>query len=45
VPISFISNGTSSICSKVEGEVVGSSPIGCVCNLPIKKKKKVTVEL
>jgi hypothetical protein len=38
MPVSFSSNGTSSLCSKVEGEVVSSSPIGCVCNLPIKKQ-------
>jgi len=38
--MSFSSNGTSSLCNEVEGEVLGSSPIGCVCNLPIKKKKK-----
>jgi hypothetical protein len=30
VPMSFSSNSTSSLCSKVEGEVVGSSLIGCV---------------
>lgn len=30
VPMSFSSNGTSSLCSKVEGEVVGSSLIGCI---------------
>ncbi len=24
----------------MECEIVGSRPIGCVCNLPIKKKKK-----
>jgi hypothetical protein len=40
LPMSFSSNGTSSLCNEVEGEVLGSSPIGCVRNLPIKKKKK-----
>ncbi|XP_059433402.1 uncharacterized protein LOC132166574 [Corylus avellana] len=39
MPMSFSSNGTSFICSKVEGEVVGSCPTGCLCNLPTKKKK------
>jgi hypothetical protein len=46
--MSFSSNGTSSLCNKVEGEVVGSSPTECVCNLPIikmKKKKKKVVQL
>lgn len=34
------SNDTSFSCkNKFEGEVVGSKPIGCVCNLLIKKKK------
>jgi hypothetical protein len=33
----FSSNGTSSLCSKVEGEVMSSSPTECMCNLPIKK--------
>jgi len=28
-PISFSSNGTSSLCNKVGGEVMGSSPTGC----------------
>jgi len=37
--MSFSSNGTSSLCSKVEGEAVGSSPTGCISNLPITKKK------
>ena len=37
-PMSFISNDTSSLCSKVEGEVTGSSPTECVCKLPVKKK-------
>jgi hypothetical protein len=27
--------------SKVEGVVMGSSPTECVCNLPIKKIKKI----
>jgi hypothetical protein len=35
--MNFSSNDTSSLCSKVEGEVVGSSSTGCVCNLAIKK--------
>jgi hypothetical protein len=38
-PLSLSSNGTSSLRSKMKGEVVGSSLTGCVCNLPIKKKK------
>jgi hypothetical protein len=37
--MSFSSNLTSSLSSKVEGEVVGSSPTGCMCNLAIVKKK------
>jgi len=37
--MSFSSNSTFSLCSKVEGEVVGSSPTGCMCNLPIKINK------
>jgi hypothetical protein len=36
--MSFSSNGTLSLCSKMEGEIVGSSRTGCVSNLPIKKK-------
>jgi hypothetical protein len=32
LPMSFSSNGTFSLCSKVEGEVVGSCPTGCVTN-------------
>jgi hypothetical protein len=39
LPMSFSSNGTSSLCSKVKDEVVGSSPTCCVCNLPIKKEE------
>ena len=31
------SNGTSPCKSMVEGEVSGSRPIKCTCNLPIKK--------
>jgi hypothetical protein len=38
--MSFSSNGTSSLCSKVEGEVVGSSPTGCMGKLPIIIIKK-----
>lgn len=38
-PISFCSNGTSSFCNKVEGEVMDSSLTGCVCNLPKNNKK------
>ena len=35
------SNGTSHPCkSKVESEVLSSKPIGCMWNLPIKKKQK-----
>jgi hypothetical protein len=30
LPMSLSSNGTSSLCSKVEVEVVGSSSTGCV---------------
>jgi hypothetical protein len=41
--MSFSSNGTSSLCSKVEGEVVCSSPTGWVCkvgsNLLIQDRK------
>jgi hypothetical protein len=37
--MSFSSNGTSSLCSEVDGEVMGSCPPGA-CNLPIKKKKR-----
>jgi hypothetical protein len=40
--MSFNSTATSSFCCKVEGEVVGSSPIGRVCNLSIKKKERKT---
>jgi hypothetical protein len=36
-PMSFSSNGTSSLCGKVEDEVMGSSHTGCMCNLLIKK--------
>jgi hypothetical protein len=43
--MSFSSNGTSSLSNKVEGEVVGSSPTECVCNLPIMKRKKKIVQL
>jgi hypothetical protein len=37
--MSFSSNCTSSLSSKVEGEVVGSCPTRCMCNVPIKKKR------
>jgi hypothetical protein len=37
----FSSNGSSSLCSKVEGEVVCSSPTECMCNLPIKKEEDI----
>jgi hypothetical protein len=38
--MSFSSNGTSSLYSKVEGESLGSCPTVCVVyNLPIKEKK------
>jgi hypothetical protein len=37
--MSFSSNGTSSLYkSEVEGEAVGSSLTGCICNLPIKER-------
>jgi hypothetical protein len=39
--MSFSSNGTSSLCSKEEDEVVRSSLIRCVCNLPINNNKVV----
>ena len=35
--VSMSSNLTSSLCSKVEGEVMASSPTGCMCNLAIKE--------
>lgn len=39
-PMNFGLNGTSFPCrSKVEGEIVGSKPTKCVCNLPIKDQK------
>jgi hypothetical protein len=35
------SNSTSYICKgKVESEVMGSRPMGCVCDLLIKKRLK-----
>ena len=35
------SNDMSFSCkSKVEGEVVGSIAIGCVCGLPLRKNEK-----
>uniref|UniRef100_A0A2N9FSU0 Condensin complex subunit 2 n=1 Tax=Fagus sylvatica TaxID=28930 RepID=A0A2N9FSU0_FAGSY len=38
VPMSSSSNGTSFPCKReMEGETVGSKPIECMCNLPIKK--------
>jgi hypothetical protein len=43
MPMSFSSNSTASLCSKVKGEVMGSSPIRCMCNLPIKKIKRKCV--
>ena len=37
LPMSSSSNGTSSPCqSKVDGEIVTSRPIGCVCKLSMK---------
>jgi hypothetical protein len=36
--MSFSSNSTSYLGSKVEGKVLGSSPT--MCKLPIKKEKK-----
>jgi len=44
-PMSFSSNGTFSLCSKVKGEVMGSRPTKWMRNLPIKKKKKKRVSL
>ncbi len=39
------SNGTSSPCkSKIEDDVVGSKPIGCMCNLPKKKNQAKRVK-
>jgi hypothetical protein len=38
VPMSFSSNSTFSLCSKVEGEVMGSCPTGCM-HLTKKNKK------
>jgi hypothetical protein len=40
-PMGSISNGTSSFHNdRMEGKVVGSRPIGCVCNFfPIKKER------
>jgi hypothetical protein len=43
--MSFSSNCTSSLSSKVEGEVVGSCPTRCMCNVPIKKKKSTVSHL
>jgi hypothetical protein len=41
MPMSSSSNGTYSPCkSMVEGEVMVSRAIGCMCNLPIIKEKK-----
>ena len=37
LPMNSSSNDTTPCKSKVEGEVVGSRPIGCACKLPIKK--------
>ena len=38
--VSSTSNDSSSPCyGKVEGEVVGSRPIGCMGNISIKSKK------
>lgn len=39
--MSFSSNGTLILCSKLEGEVAGSCPTGWVCNLPEKKNAYV----
>jgi hypothetical protein len=39
VPMSSSSNGTSSSHNNgMEGEVMGSNPIGCMSTLPIKKE-------
>ena len=42
VPMSFSSNGTFSLVARREGEVMVSNLTGCVCNLPIRKKKVET---
>ena len=40
LPMSFSSNSTSSLCSKVKGEAMGSCRMGCECNLTIKTKNR-----
>lgn len=40
-PLRSNTNGTSSPCkSRVEGEVMGSQPIGCMCDSPIKRENR-----
>jgi hypothetical protein len=40
VDLGVTNEHTFSLCNKVDVELVGPSPTGCVCNLPIKKKKR-----
>jgi TRAP-type uncharacterized transport system fused permease subunit len=39
--MSFNSNRTFSLYSKMEGEVISLSLIGYVCNLPIEKEEEI----
>ena len=41
MPMSYsLTNTSFSHNNRMKGEVVGSIPIGCVCNIPIKQRKK-----
>jgi hypothetical protein len=41
MPMSFNSNRTFSLYSKMEDEVISLSLIGYVCNLPIEKEEEI----